>query len=200
MENPDFVEIIKRGNGRFVVADAEVLVATAEEIKAATIMEIGSADGISSMLLGRIAQAHGGHLTCVEPRPKGRWQANINEFGLTNCVTMIPRASPWVPVTEIPDAIDYLFIDGDHAIRSALVDYHYFEPFVRPGGRIAFHDWVGVPNVRGFVARAIEIILMTDVNRIREVGRSEGRDGLIVFEKAKGVPDARALQARQACP
>lgn len=200
MENTDFTEIIQRGKGRFVPADAEVLVRTAEEIEAATIVEIGSADGISSMLLGRVARANGGHLTCIEPRPKGLWKKNMEDFGLSHCVTMIPRASPWVPVVEIPDSIDYLFIDGDHAIRSALVDYHYFEPFVRPGGRIAFHDWVGVSNIRGFVARAVAIILMTDVNRIAEVGRSEGRDGIIVFEKAKGDPDARALQARQACP
>lgn len=49
--------------------------------------------------------------------------------------------------------LDVLWIDGDHTYNGVKSDYDLFNPFVRPGGLIAFHDiivhtnqpWVGVP-------------------------------------------------------
>ncbi len=37
-------------------------------------------------------------------------------------------------------AIDFLFIDGDHRYPGVKKDYALYEPLVRPGGLIAFHD------------------------------------------------------------
>lgn len=36
--------------------------------------------------------------------------------------------------------IDLLFIDGDHSRWGVEEDYHWYRPFVRSGGIIAFHD------------------------------------------------------------
>jgi len=36
--------------------------------------------------------------------------------------------------------VDLLFIDGDHTYEGARSDFEMYEPFVRPGGMIAFHD------------------------------------------------------------
>lgn len=38
--------------------------------------------------------------------------------------------------------IDFLFIDGDHTYNGVLDDYGMYEPMVRKGGIIAFHDAV----------------------------------------------------------
>jgi cephalosporin hydroxylase len=39
-----------------------------------------------------------------------------------------------------PDGIDALFIDGDHAYNAVLQDWLLYEPLVRAGGIVAFHD------------------------------------------------------------
>lgn len=55
--------------------------------------------------------------------------------------------------------VDFLFVDGDHAVEGVRADYELYGPLVRPGGLIAFHDIVpgdeelvgGVPDFwRGF--------------------------------------------------
>jgi len=42
--------------------------------------------------------------------------------------------------------LDVLFIDGDHAYDGVRCDYELYEPLVRPGGMIAFHDIVDGAN------------------------------------------------------
>jgi len=39
------------------------------------------------------------------------------------------------------DAIDLLFIDGDHSINGCSQDFELYAPKVKPGGLIAFHDY-----------------------------------------------------------
>ena len=181
---PDFSEIIVRGNRRLTLQDCEILDRCSREIQARTIVEIGSMDGCSSMVLGFVAKDLGGHLYCIEPNPKTRWKQNIEDLHLGSCVTLIMQASPWVNLNLIPKPIDFLFIDGDHRTRWCLVDYHFWEKFVRPGGRIAFHDWTGSKRVGEWVQRAVGIILEDD--SLIEVARYEASDrGIIVFEKPK---------------
>lgn len=38
------------------------------------------------------------------------------------------------------DAIDFLFIDGDHRYEGAKSDFDLYWPMVRPGGIVALHD------------------------------------------------------------
>ena len=38
--------------------------------------------------------------------------------------------------------IDFLFIDGDHSYEGVKSDFYSYLPFVKPGGKIAFHDIV----------------------------------------------------------
>jgi MMP 1-O-methyltransferase len=39
------------------------------------------------------------------------------------------------------EAIDFLFIDGDHSIEGCKFDFEGYEKFIKPGGFIAFHDY-----------------------------------------------------------
>lgn len=36
--------------------------------------------------------------------------------------------------------VDFLFIDGDHSYEAVRRDFELYEPLVRPGGLVAFHD------------------------------------------------------------
>jgi predicted O-methyltransferase YrrM len=40
------------------------------------------------------------------------------------------------------NAVDFLFIDGDHSEKGVRKDYEMYSPLVRPGGIIGFHDIV----------------------------------------------------------
>ena len=178
----DFNDILKRGKQRMLITDVELLYKTAKEINAKNIVEIGSMDGCSSMTLGYVAKETGGHLYSVEPVPKASWKVNMQELNLEQYATLIWEASPWVNIKTIPMPIDYLLIDGDHRTRWCVVDYHFWEHYVRVGGRIAFHDWTARKGVAEWIKRAIDLILEDD--KLIEVGRSEGSDrGMIVFEK-----------------
>lgn len=181
---PPYDEILERGNRRMTREDLEMMNETARDIKAENIVEIGSMDGTSSILLGMIAREHGGRLACIEPAPRRRWQVNIKEMGLEPYVELIKAFSPWVPDDKIPKPIDYLLIDGNHKTRWAIVDYHFFFPLVRIGGLIAFHDYNARKGVAAWIRRAIDIILEDDAEKIVEVCHNETKDrGIIIFRK-----------------
>jgi len=190
---PGYQEISVRGNRRMTTDDLELLDRTAREIGAKTIVEIGSMDGCSSMVLGRVAKDNGGMLWCVEPYPKGKWFAYIKELDLESNVTLIRAASPWLDWRMVPAPIDFLLIDGDHRCSRAICDYVAFGRLVRAGGRIAFHDIDGGKGVALYIRQAVEICERDDnLNspqgpdyKIRQIARTpEARDrGTIVFEK-----------------
>lgn len=193
MLNINYEQLIKDSNGRIAVEDLQLLERACDFCQAKNILEIGSADGGSSVILGLKAKERGGHLCCIEPQPRGRMKANMAHYELAGHYTLFAMASPWVPLERIPE-LDLLFIDGRHETRWALVDYHYFEPHVRPKGIIIFHDTsghcqedrkqpdYGKAGYVPLVQRAINLILTTD--ELLEIGRSDARNGgAIAFQK-----------------
>jgi predicted O-methyltransferase YrrM len=68
------------------------------------------------------------------------------------------------------EALDVLFIDGDHSYEGVRRDYELYAPLLRPGGLIAFHDIVdgpmeavgGVPRfwreVRSSLSEPVELV------------------------------------------
>jgi cephalosporin hydroxylase len=44
--------------------------------------------------------------------------------------------------TLFPDGLDLLFIDGDHSLDGVTADFESYQPLVRPGGLVVFHDIV----------------------------------------------------------
>jgi len=178
----DYNDILIRGNRRMDIEDLRLIEGTCREINPKSIVEIGSMDGCSSLLFGEIAKEVGAKVTCIEPCPKGRWRQNIADYGLEQIVTLMMSSSPWIDISRIITPIDYLLIDGDHRTRWAIVDYHFFEPHVRVGGRIAFHDYNATKGVKEWIKRAIDIIL--EDAPLKEIGHNNTRDrGTIVFEK-----------------
>jgi predicted O-methyltransferase YrrM len=51
----------------------------------------------------------------------------------------------------VTEPVDLLFIDGDHNYAAVESDYLNYEPLVRKGGIVAFHDVVGTEGPRRFV-------------------------------------------------
>ena len=135
------------------------------------------------MILGDVARTHNGTLQCLEPAPRQKWRANVDRLNLQKNVELVFASSPWVSMSMINTPIDYLLIDGDHRTRWAIVDYHYFMPFVRMGGHIAFHDWWDQHDAGKWVREAVEIILRDDEPFLKKIGEAQNARGLIVFEK-----------------
>lgn len=177
-------EAIVRGNRRLSQGDARLLLKACEATSATTLVEIGSADGCSSLVLGRWAKNHGAHLTCYEPCPRGKWKENIVDWQLQDTVTLHAVASPWVPESQLVTDIDLLFIDGNHHTRWTLCDYHFWLPHVRQGGIIVFHDWCGAGGYKAQIRRAVEIILETDKDKLDFFAENKGSDkGAVAYVK-----------------
>lgn len=193
----DHEKLIKQSNGRIKVEDMELLERVCEMCRPEKILEIGSADGGSSVVLANMAREWYGTfamLYCIEPAPRQRMVDNMAAYDLQKYYQIIQGASPWVGGDIVPDDIDLLFIDGYHLTRWVLMDYHFWAPRVRRDGIIVFHDTSGgckedrsqedfgkadyVPQVM----QAIEIILRTD--DLIEVDRSNAENGgAIAFRK-----------------
>jgi len=181
-------DVLTYCGGRLTLPDAELLYKTPMEIKAKNMLEIGSMDGCSSMVLGEVARTNDGLLQCLEPAPKQKWRWNIERLNLQKYVDLIFASSPWIPPEKVNTPLDYLLIDGDHRTRWCLVDYHYWFPFVRVGGRIAFHDWNERREAGVWVREAVRIILETDSEYLNKLGETQGSTrGLVVFEKIKDI-------------
>lgn len=181
----DFDDAVKDLFCMLFHSEAELLYNLFGEISPKTIVELGAKTGCSSTVFANLAKEHGGHLYSVEPVPLKIWHTNLQRLGLDEYATLIEAYSPWLTPEQwamIPKPIDCLFIDSEHTTKCSLTDYHFWQRYIRKGGRIAFHDLCG-GNGDGFnIQRTVKIILETD--NLVELGRIEGsRRGTVVFEK-----------------
>jgi hypothetical protein len=114
----------------------------------ATIVEIGSHQGRSTVVLARAAQAVGARVTAIDPFVDGRlfggagtrklFEANTEAAGVSRTVTLLAeystRARPgWT------DRIDLLYIDGKHDYWTFSDDLRW-SAFLAPGREILVHD------------------------------------------------------------
>lgn len=165
------------------IEESVVLYSSADELSPNVIVEIGAYMGTSSTLLGSVAKKHGGKLYSIERRPRPEWYENMKKYGVSSFTELISVISPHLSKEHLPfDCIDYLFIDADHSYENVLGDYRFWQTMVRPGGRIAFHDYFSVEGTK----RAVTEILRT--NGLKFVALANGTEmghklGLIIFEK-----------------
>jgi len=80
---------------------------------------------------------------------------NVHKYG----ETIVPiRGWSTTVVDEIARnlvKIDVLFIDGDHSYEGCLADWRAYEPLLRPGSRVAFHDVAWAGGVRRVVEEEV---------------------------------------------
>jgi len=124
-----------------------------EELRPATVVEIGTDEGGTLFLWTRVA-AEDATLVAVDARPLGRlgrWSTYaFVRRGLARArqrVELVMPADSQSPSTVArvrrllrDRPVDFLFIDGDHSYDGVKRDYELWSPLVRRGGLIAFHD------------------------------------------------------------
>ena len=114
----------------------------------ATVLEIGSHQGRSTVVLGRALQACAGSLVCVDPFVDGRlfggsstrakFERNVREAGIADVVTLEAEFSTRLrPRWTRP--FDLLYIDGKHDYWTFTDDLRWAR-FLPPGGRVLVHD------------------------------------------------------------
>jgi predicted O-methyltransferase YrrM len=164
---------IPRGSENGAIHHLEAIAILESAIdKSKFIVEIGTMAGVSTRLLGAIAQHNRGHVVSIDGDFQPGVPFKLESLGFQNTVDLVRAWVPWVNwKCTVP--IDFLFIDGDHSLISVLVDYHFFNFFTRKGGIIAFHD-CNLPEVQ----QAIELILKRD--NLKEVAKI---DRIWIYEK-----------------
>ena len=112
------------------------------------VVEIGSYEGRSTMLLGLAVRSQDGTVTAVDPFPtdwkfgadgtRAAFEANISRTSLSGTVNLVPDASTRLRPSWT-DGIDLLYIDGKHDYWTVADDLQWAE-HVRPGGQVLLHD------------------------------------------------------------
>jgi predicted O-methyltransferase YrrM len=151
--------------------EADALVAlTAGAVSAnaaARIVEVGSYHGRGTVVLASAARAldpsarvyaidpHDGRLGALHdgliavPPSAGALARTVARFGLDATVVQIRSTAA---ALHWDQPVDLLVIDGLHDYDSVASDFARFAPHVRPGARVAFHDYAPYfPDVRAFV-------------------------------------------------
>ena len=104
-----------------------------------TIVEIGTAEGATAKLM-RDAAAAGVEIYTVDIAPSRiarEWLAGSGVHVIGRPSTEFAR--DWTGSVGRP--VDFLFIDGNHDLEHVAGDWNSWAPLVRPGGRVAFHDF-----------------------------------------------------------
>ncbi|WP_392426155.1 class I SAM-dependent methyltransferase [Barrientosiimonas humi] len=114
----------------------------------ATIVEIGSHQGRSTVILGRAAQHVGARVVAIDPFVEGRlfggqptrtiFEKNVREAGLDDVVELRPTYSTELRPTW-SGSIDLLYIDGKHDYWTVTDDFKWAEHVV-PDGAVLVHD------------------------------------------------------------
>ena len=120
-----------------------------------TIVEIGSLDGRSTVMLATLAKRYGlGTVVSIQPdKSKGEltgaagedtaryleFASSLRKAGVEQQVEVQRAFSKDVSATWTRP-VRLLWIDGDHSLKGATEDFEGFAPFVSDGGVVAIHD------------------------------------------------------------
>ncbi len=117
-----------------------------------TIVEVGSYKGRSTSALAFACTGTGKRVFAIDTFDGneadfhergflGTFLGNLEERGLSGCVTAMPGRSVEI-AAEWRRPINLLFIDGSHVFQDVVADFQGFFPHVVPGGIVALHDVV----------------------------------------------------------
>jgi predicted O-methyltransferase YrrM len=131
---------------------AWVLHGLVRAMKPRMVVEIGSASGFSTCVIGSALRANGeGRLVAIDPHIATDWNdegpadtfgaltRNLRRAGVTEFVEVIRGNSADVALNW-QKPIDLLFIDGDHSYEGVKHDWTAFSRFVSDFGVVVFHD------------------------------------------------------------
>ena len=146
--------------------EALLLVKAYKELNPKFTVEIGRMNGISTRVLAALCKSNGGKMISFDGLPGAGVTRKLKSMNLDKNATMIDGWVPWI-TPDFSWDIDFLFIDGDHTYISILIDYHYFNYFVKKGGYIAFHDM----NIKESQQAVADIMKRDPLEHICTIGR-----------------------------
>jgi len=111
-------------------------------------LEIGTYQGVSAARIARVLSPDG-LLYCVDPWPmiNGRqnnpcWsicERHLLRSGVKDRIRVLRGYSGEV-ATQMPDHLDFAFVDGDHSWEGIKTDWTIVSEKIHPGGVICMHD------------------------------------------------------------
>ena len=124
-------------------------------------VEIGSWQGKSTVCLARGMRGKpGARLTCIDPFDASGDDASVGDYGDranalggplrrafeqnleeadVRALVDIKQGYSHELCREVDDALDLLFLDGDHGYEAVLRDFEDWAPKIKPGGRLLMH-------------------------------------------------------------
>jgi predicted O-methyltransferase YrrM len=173
------IEAVMCVQGSVTEAEASLLMRLASEVPPETcIVEVGSHRGRSTAALA--LGANGAPVYAIEPheRFEGMYGAtfgpqdrkaffeNMLRVGVVEDVRLVNLSSE-VASAGWASPIGLLWIDGDHSVEAVRRDFAAWEPFLQPGGVVAFHD---ATDPEGGPAQLIEDLLGDSFEQVAAAG------------------------------
>lgn len=132
--------------GSSIAAHLPLLHDTVVDLKAQTVVELGTRHGDSTVALAIGVERTGGHLYSCDIRACRHAHRRLGRYGLAGRWTFT-QADDMEYVKGWTRPIDVLFLDSSHKFVHTLAELRAWTPHVRPGGVILMHDTVSCPGV-----------------------------------------------------
>ena len=137
--------------------------AAARVPEGASIVEIGSHHGRSTVILASGQSDGCAEIVAVDPFSDPRWgggegslevfRENVARAGVDASVRPVRGFSADAAASWDGAPIGVLYVDGAHDEESVLADIDGWERFIAPGGTVLFHDCFSAPGVTKAVFR-----------------------------------------------
>lgn len=124
------------------------LYSLAVELKAKVVIELGVRTGESTIPFLEAMQVTEGHLWSVDVEACESAKKKMKDFGLDSrwTFTMLDDISYGMHVWDRSKKADIIFVDTSHEYRQTEMEINVFEPLLRRGGLMIFHDTVSFPQ------------------------------------------------------
>lgn len=167
-----FSNFLNRGIGQMDFNEAAYLFGTVRKNKPRGLLEIGTCNGGTTMLL---ATAKLKEAKLISLDIKNHCHKTVKKLLDKNTFLTIADSKKFIPSFKL----DFLLIDGDHSFEGVKSDFEHYWPYLNNGADVLFHDAVGskkyvlvVPTVNSFV-KTLEsnpnLKFIKDIGSIRHI-------------------------------
>lgn len=137
------IDILHEAPAQMIFPERLLLYSLIYGLRPTAVLEIGSAEGGSAMIICAAMDAYGsGRLVCVDPAPRFSselWSRIAHRAvvlqGFSTDSAILTQASK-----EAGSLFDLIFIDGDHSYLGTLRDVEVASSLLRSEGYLLFHD------------------------------------------------------------
>lgn len=153
LEDHDFLQWVRGATSKDITQrDVELagdvrgiqlfLYSIARVLRAAKILEVGTADGSTTLPLLKAAEENDGFVTSIDPSNCEDAHRLVTSLGYDNIWKHHQKLSKdFYTELKNEDVFDLAFIDGDHTAVGVSIDLINVIPRLRPGGFCILHDW-----------------------------------------------------------